>query len=67
MINPISKVTENYAKIKEHEKHMNNYNIEAKIRQQLQILRDKGFIEFSGRGHYKKQIIFFDNELKINK
>lgn len=35
-------------------KHINNHNIEAKIRQQLQILRDRGFIEFSGRGHYKK-------------
>ena len=36
------------------EKHINNHNIEAKIRQQLQFLRDKGFIEFLGRGHYKK-------------
>lgn len=35
-------------------KHMNNNNIEAKIRQQLQILRDKGFIEFLERGHYRK-------------
>ena len=37
------------------EKHINNHNIEAKIRQQLQILRDKGFIEFLGNGHYKKR------------
>lgn len=37
------------------EKHINNHNIEAKIRQQLQFLRDKGFIEFLGRGHYKKR------------
>lgn len=37
------------------EKHVNNHNIEAKIRQQLQFLRDKGFIEFIGRGHYKKR------------
>ena len=37
------------------EKHVANKNINAKIRQQLQILRDKGFIEFTdGRGHYKK-------------
>lgn len=36
------------------EKHINNHNVEAKIRQQLQILRDKGFIEFTTRGHYKK-------------
>lgn len=37
-------------------KHISNNNIEAKIRQQLQILRDKGFIEFLGRGHYRKRI-----------
>lgn len=36
------------------EKHINNHNIEAKIRQQLQILRDKCFIEFTTRGHYRK-------------
>lgn len=35
-------------------KHNLNHNIEAKIRQQLQFLRDKGFIEFVGRGVYKK-------------
>ncbi|MDE5610026.1 MAG: hypothetical protein K2I66_06565 [Bacteroidales bacterium] len=32
----------------------NNNFIKAKLRQQLQILRDKGFIEFTTRGHYKK-------------
>ncbi|WP_296402787.1 DpnI domain-containing protein [Psychrobacter sp.] len=32
----------------------NNNNINAKIRQQLQILRDKGIIEFIGNGHYCK-------------
>ncbi|MCI8670306.1 MAG: hypothetical protein HFI34_12455 [Lachnospiraceae bacterium] len=37
------------------EKHIDNHNIEAKIRQQLQFLRDKGLIEFLGRGHYKKR------------
>lgn len=37
------------------ERHANNHNVEAKIRQQLQFLRDKGFIEFLGRGHYKKR------------
>ena len=31
----------------------NNY-IKDKIRQQLQLLRDKGLIEFKGRGNYKK-------------
>lgn len=36
------------------ERHANNHNIQAKIRQQLQVLRDKGFIEFLGRGHYRK-------------
>ncbi len=35
-------------------KHMDNHNIEAKIRQQLQILRNKGFVEFLGGGRYKK-------------
>ena len=37
-------------------KHVENHNINAKIRQQLQILRDKGFIEFLGNGHYRKII-----------
>ncbi len=36
-------------------KHIENHNVEAKIRQQLQFLRDKGFIEFLGRGHFKKR------------
>lgn len=35
-------------------KHPSNNNIEAKIRQQLQFLRDKGFLEFTSRGSYKK-------------
>ena len=35
-------------------KHPMNNNIEAKIRQQLQFLRDKGFVSFSSRGNYKK-------------
>lgn len=35
-------------------KHPRNHNVEAKIRQQLQILRDKGFIEFLGKGMYRK-------------
>lgn len=37
-------------------KHIDNHNIEAKIRQQLQYLRNKGFIEFTTRGHYRKSI-----------
>ncbi|MDT8375397.1 MAG: DpnI domain-containing protein [Mariprofundaceae bacterium] len=36
------------------EKHPNNNFIKDKIRQQLQILRDKGLIEFKERGTYKK-------------
>lgn len=35
-------------------KHQDNNNIQPKIRQQLQILRDKGYIEFIGNGNYKK-------------
>ncbi len=35
-------------------KHPHNNNIEAKIRQQLQFLRDKGLIEFTTRGVYRK-------------
>lgn len=35
-------------------RHPRNNNIEAKIRQQLQFLRDKGFIEFVSRGIYRK-------------
>ena len=35
------------------EKHPENNNIEAKLRQQLQVLRDKWYLEFSGRGVYK--------------
>lgn len=34
--------------------HVDNHNVTAKIRQQLQFLRDKGFIEFIGRGIYRK-------------
>ncbi len=35
-------------------KHPSNNNVKAKIRQQLQFLRDKGFIKFLGRGKYIK-------------
>lgn len=37
-------------------KHIHNNNVESKIRQQLQILRDKGFIVFLSRGRYRKII-----------
>ena len=39
------------------QKYPNNNFIKDKIRQQLQILRDKGMIEFVGRGIYKKTIL----------
>ncbi len=34
-------------------KHPENRHIKDKIRQQLQILRDKGYLEFIERGHYR--------------
>ena len=34
-------------------KYPRNHNLEAKIRQQLQILRNKDFIEFLGNGQYR--------------
>jgi type II restriction enzyme len=37
-------------------KHPQNNNIKPKIRQQLQFLRDKGFVEFLGNGKYIKVI-----------
>lgn len=36
------------------EKYENNHNIRPKIRQQLQLLRDRGLIEFTGKGTYRK-------------
>ena len=36
------------------EKHPKNKFVKDKIRQQLQILRDKGVIEFVSKGVYKK-------------
>lgn len=38
-----------------YEKHPENNNIKPKIRQQLQILRDKGVIEFLDRSEYRKK------------
>ena len=35
-------------------KHPENNHIKDKIRQQLQFLRDEGFVEFTTRGNYKK-------------
>ncbi len=36
-------------------KHPDNHHIHDKIRQQLQVLRDKGIIEFKERGRYRKR------------
>lgn len=35
-------------------KHPDNHHVRDKIRQQLQVLRDKGIIEFKERGRYRK-------------
>lgn len=35
-------------------KHPDNHHVKDKIRQQLQMLRNNGIIEFIGRGHYRK-------------
>ncbi len=35
-------------------KYPNNKHVKDKIRQQLQLLRDEGFIEFLSPGHYRK-------------
>ena len=44
-------------------KHPGNNFIRDKIRQQLQYLRDRGFIEFTSRGNYRKvKPAIFDNE-----
>lgn len=34
-------------------KHPDNRHIKDKIRQQLQVLRDKGYLEFTNRGNYR--------------
>ena len=41
---------ENYLR----ELHPNNHNIQAKIRQQLQILRDNKILNFTGEGKYQR-------------
>jgi len=33
--------------------HPDNRHVRDKIRQQLQVLRDLGFVEFLGRGRYR--------------
>lgn len=34
--------------------HPQNHHIDDKIRQQLQVLRDRGLVEFLGKGNYRK-------------
>lgn len=52
---PIFKLEQLYAFEKDLRKiYPNNNHIKDKLRQQLQILRDKGMIEFLGQGRYKK-------------
>ena len=38
-------------------RHPGNNNVRAKIRQQLQLLRDRGLLEFEGRGVYVKKAL----------
>lgn len=38
-------------------KHPNNHHVKEKIRQQLQVLRDKGIIDFLGNGKYRKIVL----------
>ena len=64
VLNCVNKITSQLFTLEEmyrfenvlHIKHPQNNNIKPKIRQQLQFLRDKGFIEFLGNGRYKKII-----------
>lgn len=63
VLNCVNKIESNEFSLKEmyvfvgvlQEKHKDNHHIEEKIRQQLQFLRNKGFIEFLGGGYYRKR------------
>jgi type II restriction enzyme len=37
------------------ELHPDNQNVKPKIRQQLQIMRDRSLLEFLGNGRYRKK------------
>ena len=53
--NPVFKLDEMYAfEDSLKQKYPNNRHIKDKIRQQLQFLRDFGYLEFLGRGKYRK-------------
>ena len=64
ILNCVNKIPTQFFKLEDiysferelHNKHPENNNIKPKIRQQLQLLRDKGFIEFLGNGEYRKII-----------
>ena len=36
-----------------HRLYPGNHNVRPKIRQQIQVLRDQGYLAFTGRGHYR--------------
>ena len=36
-----------------HKLHPENKHVKDKIRQQLQVLRDRGYLEFTQRGQYR--------------
>jgi type II restriction enzyme len=60
----IESISSQYFKLEDMYQHIpklqnrypNNNFIKAKIRQQLQILRDRGLLEFVARGYYKKSV-----------
>ena len=62
ILNSINKIPENEFTIEQmysfekelKSKHPQNQHIKEKIRQQLQVLRDKSIIKFRGRGLYEK-------------
>ncbi|WP_294160049.1 DpnI domain-containing protein [uncultured Selenomonas sp.] len=41
-------------------KHPSNHHIKDKMRQQLQFLRDQGFLAFEGRGRYRKLTLWIN-------
>ncbi len=58
-VEDVGKVEFTLAEIYEFESRLSglypmNRHVRQKIRQQLQVLRDQGFIQFLGSGHYRK-------------
>lgn len=64
VLNCVNSIQENEFELKDiysferilSERYPDNNNIRPKIRQQLQLLRDKGFVEFLGKGKYRKYL-----------